>query len=134
MYFIFGITGEQENQDSSILRGVFFDKPTYTPSIVIDRSFDDSFGLQSELKKTFQKVNDRYDDNVTLIGLERIDIIAFRLWWGSEGENKSSFSREYNVYDLAQLIGFKAKTNEKTLDNIFRIVKDLKTVHDFLAK
>ena len=133
MYFIFGITGEQENQDSSILRGAFFEKPSYTPSLVIDRSFDDSLGLALELRKTFQKINDRYDDNITLIGLDRIDILAFRMWWASQGENNSAFKQEYNIYDLANLLGLKINSNEKNLDNIFRTIKELQRLHNFLA-
>lgn len=133
MYFIFGISGEQENQDSSMLRGAFFEQPSYTPSIVIEKSFDDSLGLTQELRKTFQKINDRYDDNVTLIGLDRVDVLAFRMWWASQGENNSAFKQEYNIYDLAYLIGLKANAHEKTLDNIFRIVKELKRLHSFLA-
>lgn len=134
MYFIFGIEGSNEREDSSMLRGVFFDQPEYTPTIIIDRSFDDSFGLATELKKTFQKVNDNYQDSVTLIGLERMDVLAFRMWWSHQGQRNSDFQLEYNICDLAKLLGLRVKPNEKTLDNIFRIVKDMQNVHNFLAK
>lgn len=134
MFFIFGIEGGNEKEDSSVLRGVFFDQPEYTPSIIIDRSFDNGLELSSDLKKTFRKVNDVYQDSVTLIGLERIDVLAFRMWWGHQGQNNSDFKLEYNVYDLSKLLGMKAKTNEKTLDNIFRIVKDMQRIHNLLAK
>ncbi len=133
MYFIFGIQGGDEQDDSSKLRGVFFDQPEYTPSIIIDRSFEDSRVITSELRKTFQEINGRYDASVTLIGLEPMDVMAFRLWWSHQGEKNSDFKLEYNIYQLSSLLGLKANSSEKTLDNIFQIVKKLKGIHNFLA-
>lgn len=129
MYFIFGLVGDE---DGSTLRGAFFDTPDCNPQIIIEKSTDDELG--HELKKSFRRILDQYDSNITLVGLDAMDTFAFEMWFKAyNNEDPISIKQQYNIYDLSKIIGLKINTNEKTLDNIFKILKSLQRVNNLLA-